>query len=198
LARGVPALAHVAQKIAETWLHNLSMEPNLASVVRDWHELYSLVGTASARLLFVAASVGANVFSTSDQQPMKAYLTPTVAHFSSLLFICILFLIPTQTWLSLSMTLGGLGIIGIAYSLRHWVRALFTLRCRIDLADRVFYVLVPGLGYLLVVVFTVTLFEHQPLSAKLTAAALIVLLLAGIRNAWDMTVWIITRSQTRA
>jgi hypothetical protein len=46
---------------------------------------------------------------------MKTYLTPTVAHFSSLLFICILILIPTQTWLSLSMALGGLGAAGVAY-----------------------------------------------------------------------------------
>jgi hypothetical protein len=106
------------------------MEPNLASVVRDWHDFYGLVGTASAPLvglMFVAASVGANIFSASHQQPMKAYLTPTVAHFSSLLFICILFLIPTQTWLSLSMTLGGLGVTRIAYSLRQWIRVFFTL-----------------------------------------------------------------------
>ena len=70
--------------------HN--MEPNLASVVRDWHDFYGLVGTASATLvglMFVAASVGASVFSASQQEPMKAYLTPTVAHFSSPLFICI-------------------------------------------------------------------------------------------------------------
>jgi len=177
------------------------MEPNLASVVRDWHDFYGLVGTAAATLvglMFVAASVGANIFSAGQQQPMKAYLTPTVAHFSGLLFICILFLIPTQTWLSLSMTVGGLGVTGVAYSLRQWIRVFFTLRSRINLADRIFYVFVPGLGYLLVVVSAITLFAHRSLSAELTAAALIVLLLAGIRNAWDMTVWIITRSQTRA
>jgi hypothetical protein len=177
------------------------MEPNLASVVRDWHEFYGLVGTASATLvglMFVAASVGANVFSASQQQPTKAYVTPTVAHFSALLFICILFLIPTQTWLSLSITLGGLGVTGVAYSLRQWIRVFFTLRSRINLADHIFYVFVPGLGYLLVVVSGVTLFAHRPLSAELTAAALIVLLLAGTRNAWGMPLWIITRSQTRA
>jgi hypothetical protein len=70
------------------------------------------------------------------------------------------------------------------------------LRSRIDLADRMFYVFIPSLGYLLVVASAVTLFAHWPSSAELIAAALIVLLLAGIRNAWDMTVWIVTRSQT--
>jgi hypothetical protein len=175
------------------------MEPNLVSVVRDWHDFYGLVGTASATLvglMFVVASVGASIFNASQQEPMKAYLTPTVAHFSSLLFICILILIPTQTWLSLSMALGGLGVAGVAYSIRQWIRVFWTLRSRIDLADRMFYVFIPSLGYLLVAAAAIALFEHWLLSAELIAAALLVLLLAGIRNAWDMTVWIITRSQT--
>jgi hypothetical protein len=175
------------------------MEPNLVSVVRDWHDFYGLVGTASATLvglMFVVASVGASIFNASQQEPMKAYLTPTVAHFSSLLFICILILIPTQTWLSLSMALGGLGVAGVAYSIRQWIRVFWTLRSRIDLADRMFYVFIPSLGYLLVAAAPIALFEHWLLSAELIAAALLVLLLAGIRNAWDMTVWIITRSQT--
>jgi hypothetical protein len=37
----------------------------------------------------------------------------------------------------------------------------FTLRSRINPADRLFYVFVPGLGYLLVVVSAVTLFAHH-------------------------------------
>jgi hypothetical protein len=152
------------------------MEPNLASVARDWHDFYGLVGTASATLvglMFVAASVGANVFSASQQQPMKAYVTPTVAHFSALLFLCSVCLIPTQTWLSLSMTLGGLGVTGVGYSLRQWIRMFFTLRSRINLADHIFYVFVPGLGYLLVLISAITLFAHRRLSAQLMAAALL-------------------------
>ena len=194
-------MPHGAARSSKRGLHNLNMEPNLASVVRDWHDFYGLVGTASATLvglMFIAASVGASIFNASQQEPMKAYLTPTVAHFSSLLFVCILILIPTQTWLSLSMAVGGLGIAGIAYSIRQWIRVFLTLRSRIDWADRMFYVFIPGLGYALVLVSAVALFEHRRSSAELMAAALIVLLLAGIRNAWDMTVWIITRSQTRA
>jgi hypothetical protein len=60
-----------------------------------------------------------------------------------------------------------------------------------------FYVFIPTIGSVLVVISAVALFVHWPLSAELMAAALVVLLLAGIRNAWDMTAWIITRSPTR-
>jgi hypothetical protein len=57
------------------------MGSNLASVV---HDFYALAGTASATLAelgFIAASVGASVFNESKQEPMKAYLTPSVARF---------------------------------------------------------------------------------------------------------------------
>jgi len=97
---------------------------------------------------------------------------------------------------SLSLALGGLGAAGVVYSIRQWIRVFWTPRSRIDLADRMFYVFIPSLGYLLAVVSAVALFAHWPLSAELIAAALIVVLLAGIRNAWDMTVRVVTRSQT--
>ena len=50
---------------------------------------------------------------------MKAYLPPALAHFSSVLLICILMPMPTQTWLSLSIALGCLGVAGVAYSVRQ-------------------------------------------------------------------------------
>jgi hypothetical protein len=65
-----------------------ALDPSLASVMHDWPDFYGLVGTASATLVglvFVAASVGASVFNESQREPMKAYLTPTAAHFSSVL-----------------------------------------------------------------------------------------------------------------
>jgi hypothetical protein len=174
-------------------LGGLSVEPSPASVVYDRHGFYGLVGTASATLeglVFVAALVAASVFNVSQREPMKAYLTPTVAHFSSVLFICIVILMPTQTWPSLGIVLGRLRVAGVVYALRQWIRVFSTLRYRIDLADPMFYVFVPTIGNLLVVISAVTLFVHWPGRAKLTATALIISLLAGIRNAWDMSVWI--------
>lgn len=128
---------------------------------------------------------------------MKAYLTPTVTRFSSVLFIRILILIPTQRGRSLRIVLGCLGVAGVVYALRQWIRIFWKVCSRIDLTARLFYVFIPTMGNLLVVISAVTLLVHWPLSAELMATALIVLLLAGIRNAWDMTSWIITRPPSR-
>lgn len=177
------------------------MEPNLTSVMHDWHDFYGLVGAASATLvglMFVAASIGAGAVVANQQEQMKMFVTPTVVHFSTVLFICILMLIPTLTWLSLSMVLGWLGVIGLAYSMRQWVRVFSTLGSQIDLADRMFYVFIPSIGYLVVIASAGTLLAYRPLSADLVPVALVALLVAGIRNAWDTTLWITMHSRTQA
>jgi hypothetical protein len=60
------------------------MDAELTTLARDWHDFYALVGTAAAPLvglMFVAASIGANIFNEKHLEPMKAFVTPTVVHF---------------------------------------------------------------------------------------------------------------------
>lgn len=119
-------------------------------------------------------------------------------HFSSVLLICILVLMPTHTRFSLSTVLCCLGAAGLVYSIRQWIRVFWTLRSKSDLADRIFYVFIPNVGYFLVICSRIMMVGQSWLGAEVMAVALVVLLLAGIRNAWDMAAWIITRSQNGA
>jgi hypothetical protein len=41
------------------------------------------------------------------------------------------------------------------------------------------------------------LWAHHPASAELLAAAVLMLLFAAIRNAWDMMVWIVIKTPNR-
>jgi hypothetical protein len=68
---------------------------------------------------------------------------------------------------------GGGRLAGLIYSGRIWVRIFSRFGSGIDLPDRPFYALIPILGYL---------------AATISSVALIALIVAGIRNAWDMTV----------
>ena len=64
-----------------------------------------------------------------------------------------------------------------------------------DWEDRVFYALAPALGYLALLVAGGMALAQQPsAAAKLIAAAFVILLVAGLRNAWDMMVWIVIRA----
>jgi hypothetical protein len=175
------------------------MDAQLVSLARDWHDFYALVGTAAATLvglMFVAASIGANIFSEKHLEPMRAFITPTVFHFSIGLLICILATIPTHTWAMRGLLVGGSGLAGLTYSGRIWARIFGRYGSTIDLADRLFYALIPVLGYLAATVSAVGLWMQVAWAPDLMAVALIALLAAGIRNAWDMTVWIVTRSNT--
>jgi hypothetical protein len=173
------------------------MRSPLSDIIHAWHDFYVLVGTASATLvglMFVTGSIGAQVFTEKNRAAMRAFMSPTVVHFSAILFICIVAAIPSQTWRSLGALLLLGGTAGIAYSARIWVQLFIRRSFEVDVVDRMFYALIPALGYLLVVLSALLLLAQSTLSLDALAAALITLLLAGIRNAWDMTMWIVIRT----
>jgi hypothetical protein len=92
---------------------------------------------------------------------------------------------------------GGGSLAGLIYSGRIWVRIFSGFGSGIDLPDRLFYALVPILGYLAATISAVALLMEAPWAPDLMAVALIALLVAGISDAWDMTVWIVMRSNNR-
>ena len=87
--------------------------PPLSQILVQWHEFYSIIGEASATLvalIFVAASIGAEVF-TSKQAGTRSFLSPTVVHFTAVLVICLLGSIPTETPVVLGALLGGVALL---------------------------------------------------------------------------------------
>jgi hypothetical protein len=173
------------------------MHSSLSELLHAWHDFYVLVGTASATLvglMFVTASIGATLFTERNREAVKAFISPTVVHFSEVLFVCILAAIPSETWLTLAALLAIGGAAGLIYSARVWVQLFVRRSFDVDVVDRMFYALIPVAGYVLAFAAAVALVMQSIWSLELLAAALITLLLAGIRNAWDMTIWIVIRT----
>jgi hypothetical protein len=173
------------------------MGTSLPELLHGWHDFLVIVGTASATLvglMFVAASIGASVFNEDHRDGLRAFFTPTVVHFSAVVAVCAIEAVPSHTWLSLAVLLGGAGLAGIVYSARIIVQLVVRRRFEVDMADRLFYAFVPTLGYLLLLAAAAMLLMRLPAAPNLVAAAVITLLLAGIRNGWDMTIWIVMRT----
>src|SRR5215469_8346954 len=106
----VSAVPIVATDDARHWRRWIAMGPLLAELLRDWHDFYVLVGTASATLvglMFVAVSIGTAIFNEDHSAALAAFITPTVTHFVATLFTCLLVTIPTQSWYTLGALLGG-------------------------------------------------------------------------------------------
>lgn len=171
--------------------------PQLTDALAPWHEFYSLLGEASATmvaLLFVAASLGAGVFSGDRPAPLRVFLSASVVNFSLVLATCLIVLAPVRDWALLGTMIVASGLCGLLHSsmaYRDTVRD--GLVARIDLEDRVWYLLLPFLGYLALITSGVTLALRLDLGCTAVATSTGMLLAVAIHNAWDITVWSMTR-----
>jgi biotin transporter BioY len=69
----------------------------------------------------------------------------------------------------------------------------YGLTATIDLEDRIWYAAVPAIAYATLAAASIPLFSRNPMGLTVLAGGMGLLLLAGIRNAWDITSWAITR-----
>ena len=171
--------------------------PSFADTLASWHEFYALLGTASATmiaLLFVAASVGSGVFSSDRRAPLRVFLSASVVHFSGILAASLIVLSPLRSQILFGSLIIAGGFVGLGYYGLTWRDTVRDdLFKRIDLEDRIWYAFLPVAGYLLETSSGVTLvFRIEPGWPAL-AVSMGVLLLVGIHNAWDITVWSISR-----
>jgi hypothetical protein len=169
----------------------------LLDFLKPWLGFYSLVGEASATLiglLFVAASVGSGVYTPEKHRALRAFLSPTVVHFSSVLAVCLIAMVPTQSWFLDGILVIGTGLFGLIYAvvvLRSMVQ--HGLIVTVDREDRIWYAALPIVSYLIVEAAGVALLFRMNLGCELLAMGLCCLLLVGVRNAWDMTLWTVMR-----
>jgi hypothetical protein len=178
----------------------IDMQSSVTDLLHAWHDFYLLAGTASATLvglMFVAASIGAQVFTEENRAAMEAFISPTVVHFCTTLFVSIIATVPVHSGLPLAVLFILIGLAGLIFAARVWIQLLIRRRFQVDVIDRMFYALIPCVGHLLVVIAGVALVLDPALGLDCLAAAALILLFAGIRNAWDMTIWIVIKIPIR-
>jgi hypothetical protein len=164
------------------------------AVLQDWQSFYILVGSAAATLvglMFVAMSVGSRAITPKDVTGLRVYASPTVVQFLYVLATSAVVLFPT-----LSRTLLGvlLAVTGLASGMRAIAGLPVMRRSRLDVHDWTWYFIAPSVSYLLFVAAGLGLLLRARQAATGLAVAMILLLVAGIRNAWDL---IIYRQQPR-
>jgi hypothetical protein len=171
--------------------------PSLPDALGRWHEFYMLLGTASATmvgLLFVAATVGSGVFTAGRRAGLRVFLSASVIHFSTILVACLIVLVPIQNWVSLGVMIAGCGLFGLGYYGLAWRDMVRDgLSKAIDWEDRFWYAVLPVGGYLFETGTGVLIASRMSLGCDALALSMGMLLVIGIHNAWDITVWSITR-----
>jgi hypothetical protein len=157
----------------------------------EWRDFYVMIGTASGAIVgatFIVATLAAG--RESRAIGMRGFITPTAVHLASVLVGSAVLAVPTLTSLSLGILLGVGGIAGAIYSL---VVATRIWNLKLDHDDRTFYVVLPILAYGAMAIAAVMTHWGAGSTLEILAVSLVALLIIGIRNAWDMTTFLVTR-----
>jgi hypothetical protein len=165
-----------------------------AAPLEAWHDFFMMIGTASATLIgamFVVVSIGMGFLNRKRSVAIRTFLTPTVTHLSTVLLICALTMVPVLGEAWLAAIAGVAGLAGIAYSGR--VIRGFRQHEGTDRSDWFWYAIFPPFGYALLFAAAISALALRMaiVSVELLAAALGLLLIAGIRNAWDMILFFV-------
>ena len=87
--------------------------------LKQWHDFYTLVGTAGATLLgllFVAVSLGAGYLTEEHQLAIRTFYSPVVIHFTSVFFLSAVALFPSPQAKFVAALIGATALIGAIIS----------------------------------------------------------------------------------
>jgi hypothetical protein len=156
----------------------------------SWHDFYAILAMASGTLIgamFIVASIGGRMTRTRATA-VASFVTPTVIHLSVVLLACALLVVPTLD----RRTLGIIGLIGGLIGLAAATRIFWqVLHSKVDHVDRLWYGGLPLLGYVGIVAAAAMILSQARFGLETLAAAFGVLIVASIRNAWDLIIFLV-------
>jgi hypothetical protein len=159
-----------------------------------WENFYVIVGSSAGALIGLQFVVIALLSSTRTQSlsaAMRAFATPTIVYFSSVLLTAGLLTMPHHSRTSLGSVLVTIGAIGLAYV--AWVVGHMRRQDRYspDYGDWLWFVILPALAYACVLTAGATIWSVPRSSLVIAGGSAMLLLLVGVHNAWDSAVWMV-------
>lgn len=161
----------------------------------QWQNFFMIMGTAAATLtglMFVVTTLIASIDAhlSTLNAAVSAYNTPTVVQFAAVLLLAGILSAPWQTLSSLSLLLGLVGLGMVFYSIVVLRRMRRVPNYQSTLEDWLWYLVFPFLAHDLLIAAAFVLLENPAPALYIVGAAMIMLLLVGIRNAWDMVTFL--------
>jgi len=176
------------------------MIDHLPKQLEAWHDFYLVVGTGAAALtglLFVIVSLGPHVVAGQTRTGVRAFVSPIATHFTTVLAASSAMLVPELPLpvLGALLAIGGFG--GVVYT--GWTRAHARWRAStLPFLDWVWYVGFPVVCFVLILASGVAIAMSQALGLYGIASALLLLIVVGIRNAWDVVLWVAQQPRPEA
>ena len=172
----------------------LAMQLAMVSPLADWANFYVITGSSAGALTgltFVVISLAGQAPGMAQGQGTAAYTTPTVVHFSVVLLLAMLLSAPWPALWQASVALGGVGLAAMGYT------AIVTRRIRRMpdykpvLEDWLGHAVAPIAAYATLIIAAFTLPGAPVPTLFAVAAAMTLMLLVSIHNAWDVVTYIV-------
>jgi hypothetical protein len=162
------------------------------SPLAGWENFYVIVGSSAGGLTGLTFVVIALVRDAARTQPtgLHVFVTPTIVHFGAALALAAYLTMPHQTVLAVSAGVGVVGLVGLGYGGRVAARLRRHGGQYVPVReDWIWNAILPTSAYGCLLASAVLVW-HRPLQSLYVVAAMSLLLLfIGIRNAWDIAVW---------
>jgi hypothetical protein len=153
-----------------------------------WDNFYVIVGSAAGALIglqFVVLTLIAHRPFSGAADTGAAFGSPTIVHFSAVLFLSALIHAPWQSMAVVADIWGTLGLLGVAYSIIVARRMHRQTAYEPQLEDWIFHVALPFAAYLGLVASWFAAFSHVHEALFGVGGASLLLLFTAIHNAWD-------------
>jgi hypothetical protein len=164
-----------------------------ASPLAGWENFYVIIGSCAGGLTgitFVVVALIRDVAAGARPTGLGAFVTPTIVHFGGVLTLAAYLSMPHQGVLSLSAGFAALGLAGLIYggvigaNMRRHGGEYIPVR-----EDWIWNVILPTLVYGSLLAMALLVWRRPTQTLYGVAALSLILLFIGIRNAWDIAVW---------
>lgn len=163
------------------------------AVLTAWDNFYVIVGSSAGALTgltFIAVTLVAGRPQRGTSWGIGAFTTPTVVHFSVVLFISALLSAPWSTLTPAAYVLGICGVAGVASGVVVVRRFRRQGTYQPVGEDWLWFAFTPLVIYSALFVAALLLPSHPVQALFVVAAVMAALLFLGIRNAWDVVTYI--------
>lgn len=176
------------------------MNDAVPALLQSWTNFYVIVGSSAGALTglqFVVMALVSEARAAGSMAEIRAFGSPIVVHFCAVLFISAAVAAPWHTLHALALNLIVLGAAGTIYALNTFRHALRQAGYTPDRGDWFWYMALPLASYLAVLLIGLMLTVHPETMLFLLAGVALVLLYAGIHNAWDTVTYVAVRKRPK-
>jgi len=166
------------------------VDPQLAG----WANFYVIIGSSAGALIglqFVVIALVSSTRARAFSSALRAFASPTIVYFSSVLLTAGLLSIPHHTPTSLGIVLLGIGAIGLGYVVRVGTHMRRQDSYSPDRGDWLWFVFLPAAAFACALAAGATVWSAPAASLDIAGGSAMLLLLVGVHNAWDSAVWMV-------